>query len=213
MQSTTSRRGLLKAAPIAAVAIALPDAVLAAGGIDPEWERLKAEYRVSVERFDRASAADCRRDDEEHDFNKTAPERECTFTEEGLTIENGDVRIELKERPGAFVLTRNNYKRCGPLVEKAPGYADYCAELRAWEARREAFGAERGWPGVEREWEAACDAQDAAWRALVAYPVTDARLLAEKVELATAVDMMSCDGDPAELVEAIQADLARIAHA
>lgn len=208
MDSTTSRRALLKAAPVVAAAIALP--LPAFAGTSREWERLKRNYADACRRWDVASEAESRRDSEEIDFDRTAPFRRVTCDLAGWEHQGKNITVVAAPTEETVTLTRGNVDTVSDEFKTLPEYAAFREELAAWEEARAHEAAARGWKAAAEEWYEALNVQDEAWRALVAFPVTNMAMLAEKIELATQHDMMSNSELAEDLISAMASDVARL---
>jgi hypothetical protein len=90
-----------------------------------------------------------------------------------LVVESAFQRWILTIAKGVSASDQNTYRRLGTdsALAKVPGYAAFRKEIEAWEAERERESEACSWAAVQDEWLAACDAQDATWRIMVAFQV------------------------------------------
>ena len=209
MNTITTRRSFLKAAPAAAAVVAIPSAAAASitsKALSPGWERVKADYAAACEQVETARKVHDRMEHEQIAFRKTMPTRGVVLTPNGAQMTDPAAEPSVK-------LTARNYDQdlFRGLLKNQPEYAAYCEEAKAWLAKEQAHAKARGWDAIEAEWLDAVDAQDDAWRALVAFPVHTAEEAAEK--LAISRELATDDASADRLLDGITADLTRITAA
>jgi hypothetical protein len=215
MKNTTSRRALLKVAPVAAAVVAAPAfAAKSAIMVDTgEWEATKLAYATARDRFHRACEAEGRRDSEVIDFDKTAPSRAVSVLVPAQQINlnglaKGIYRTEAYE--STVTLLPHNLEDQPAYVKTTEDFKQYSAQLDVWIAERERLAQRRGWAAIVQEWHDACAAEEDAWQALVSCPVCDLTQLGEKIDIVRRGDELLFEEHAASFAEGIAADVARL---
>lgn len=211
MIAITTRRALLKAAPVIAASTMLaPPAIAQTNDTGTDmigWERVKAELLRADAHHAATTAHYNEADEARAEWAQTAPERELAYTAEGFTTG----AVSMAPYQSTFKLTRHNYQSdyVPTPVKATPEYAAFCSELEAWLASPEWAERVRAEEQAKQDDAAAWQAFKKAWHAVTQYPVGCPALIAEKLSIVTA-DAHD-DGEWLQaIVTAVAADLARL---
>lgn len=171
------------------------------------WAQAKADFCSAASRLEKAGNAHADMEQEQFAFRSSAPSRTVTYMSKGFNVRH----VSVTPHETTETLTPDNYGKPHTPEELAqlPEYIAFGEELAEWRAKRDQLGQDRGWDATEQEWQDAADAHLAALRQLIAFPVTSAGEIAEKIALSRA-DVRMDDDETNALLDAIASDLNRL---
>lgn len=203
-----TRRYLLSAAPVAAIALAIPGQASAKTSDIAGWNRAKADYASACTA--ESDAIDCQTVAEETllQFWHTAPEGTATYTANGAIYDNGAIVMQPFEH--TVQLDRHTIKQYQPDdVRQSPEFRAFCDRVEAWRNDPAHLAAQSAFDAADAATSEAMNAKIAAWGALVDFPLSDPATIADK--MAIALPYVDGCGEWAErLLVALQADLERV---